>query len=235
MLGDEADLTVLVGDTVVFMRHARLSHGLSEVERMQALVAETRRTLVAVANQLSSQRVDQVCVCGDDAELERLASAIEEQIKLPAILVNPLDGIDLSTELRRASPTDVGRFGAAARHVARRSRRPAACDRLSHPKEGLLRRAARCTTRRRSPEWPRLAVLIVGWIWRDLGNRDAENTPIANQTRQFAKDSEDEEERARSRQGHADRLERGGSLARRRLVWPEELRGHRSASRRPTR
>jgi hypothetical protein len=134
-----------------------------------------------VANQLSSQRVDQVCVCGDGAEFKRLASAIEEQIKLPAIVVNPLEGIDLSTELRRTPPSDVARWapllgmlldeGEGRQHAIDfldPKKKPAPPSRKMHYAAAIAGVAA-------------LAVLIVGWIWRDLSNRDAANTLIANQ------------------------------------------------------
>ncbi len=179
VLADEADLTVLVGETFVFMRTARLSHGLSDAERTQALVAETRRTMVAVANQLSGQRVEQVCVCGDGVQLKTLATAIEEQIKLPTIVFNPLDGIELSSELRRAPPADVGRWAPllgllldeaqGQRHAIDfldPKKRPAPPSRKMHYAALVASVAV-------------LFVVVVGFIWNDLGNRDVENTSLA--------------------------------------------------------
>ena len=57
LLGDEADLTVLVGPQVVFLRTARLpAETASDAgENWRPLLAEIRRTMAAVQNQLGGQ------------------------------------------------------------------------------------------------------------------------------------------------------------------------------------
>lgn len=179
VLNDEADLTVLVGETVVFMRTARLSHGLSTAERTSALVAETRRTLVAVANQLSGQRVEQICVCGDGAEFKSLAAAIEEQIKLPSIVVDPLDGVELAPDLRRAPPADVGRWAPLLGLLLDEAQGERHAIDFLVPKK----RPAPPSRRNRyiaiAAAVAAVAIALVGWIWNDLGNRDEDNALLA--------------------------------------------------------
>ncbi|MEX2187563.1 MAG: hypothetical protein WD875_12245 [Pirellulales bacterium] len=179
VLADEADLTVLVGETVVFMRTARLSHGLSDAERMQTLVAETRRTMVAVANQLSGQRVEQVCVCGDGTELKLLAGAIEEQIKLPTIVFDPLDGIELSAELRRTPPADVGRWAPLLGLLLDEAQGQRHAIDFLDPKKRPAPPSRKKQFTAIAAGVAALFVLAGGWIWYDLGNRDAENAKLA--------------------------------------------------------
>jgi Tfp pilus assembly PilM family ATPase len=224
VLSDEADLTVLVGETAVFMRTARLSHGLSSGERTQALVAETRRTMVAVANQLSGQRVEKICVCGDSPEFKALALAIEEQIKLPTVTFDPLDSVDLSSELRRAPPVDVGRWAPLLGMLLDESQGERHSIDFLEPKK---RPAAPSHKRRNSlvaAGVAALALLIVGWIWIDLGNRDEANadlqTRIAANTKRDAADKKTPLDRAKETQAAWEEVEKWFEGD---AVWLDEL------------
>lgn len=181
VLNDEADLTVLVGETVVFMRTARLSHGLSSAERISALVAETRRTMVAVANQLSGQRVEQICVCGDGAEFKALAAAIEEHVKLPSIVFDPLDGIDLAPDLRRAPPADVGRWAPLLGLLLDEAEGQRHAIDFLDPKKRPAPPSRKKQYTAIAAGVAALFVVVAGWIWNDLGNRDEANAALAAQ------------------------------------------------------
>lgn len=111
LLGDEADLTVLVDREVVFLRTARLrTEGAWSSEGTRALIAEIRRTLAAVNNQLENLRVQSVCLCGTQEDHTALARQIEEELKLPARPVDPWAGLRLSPELDRNRPDHSERF-----------------------------------------------------------------------------------------------------------------------------
>ena len=74
---DEADLTVLSGDKIVFVRTVRLADPSNEAARDKALASEIRRTLAAVRQQLGDQQVGKVVLCGtadDSAEAASLAT-----------------------------------------------------------------------------------------------------------------------------------------------------------------
>ena len=65
LLVDEADLTVIIDRKVIFLRTARLpGDPLTDAEAGQALLAEFRRTMAAVQNQLGGARWRRSCSAG---------------------------------------------------------------------------------------------------------------------------------------------------------------------------
>ncbi len=111
LLEDEADLTVMVEQKVVFVRHARLrGDPLTAPAGSEALVSEIRRTMAAAQNQLGGRRVESVVLCGAGAEYAALARSLGDQLPTPAELFDPLDGLELAGELRRRRPDRAGRF-----------------------------------------------------------------------------------------------------------------------------
>jgi Tfp pilus assembly PilM family ATPase len=109
LLAGEADLTVLVGRKVAFLRCARLS-GDPLTEARQVLLSELRLTMAAASNQLSGRKVESVVLFGSGALHAALASAIEEQLGLPTELFDPFEGQELEGPLRRSLPEHPGRF-----------------------------------------------------------------------------------------------------------------------------
>ncbi len=107
LLSDEADLTVMSGNQVVFLRTARLP---SEGDHAKALLGEIRRTSVAVQNRLGGQRVEAIYLCGDDREHGLLAEQLSQDLGLPAEVFDPFAGLEMSSELRQALPAHTGRF-----------------------------------------------------------------------------------------------------------------------------
>jgi Tfp pilus assembly PilM family ATPase len=110
LLADEADLTVLDPQSVVFMRTARLPGEWNSPEQSQALLAEIRRTLAAAQNQLSGQLIERIVLCGIGGDQSTLPAQIEEKLKLPVEHFNPFDGLSLSDDLRSHLPEHAGRF-----------------------------------------------------------------------------------------------------------------------------
>lgn len=179
VLVDEADLTVLVDETVVFMRTARVSHGLSEAERKAALITETRRTLAAVANQLSGQKVEQLYVCGDGPLERALATAVEEQLRLPSVVFDPLADLDRSTDLRQRPPQDAGRFGPLLGMLLDEvGGTPHAIDFLS-PKKKPQPKSRKREYMLAGAALVLIAVLGIGATFRALWARDEENAALA--------------------------------------------------------
>lgn len=109
LLADEADLTVLVENDVVFLRTARLPHDVLSAGGQAALLGEIRRTVAAARNQ-TGLAVEAVYLCGSGAEHTSLAAQIEAGIGITTQLFDPFAELTLADSLRRAMPPSPGRF-----------------------------------------------------------------------------------------------------------------------------
>jgi len=111
LLSDEADLTVMSGQKVVFLRTTRLGGDpLTESDQAAALLGEIRRTMAAAQNQLAGRRVESIVLCGSGEEHAALAMSIEKGLSTPTTLFDPFGGLKLSRELRKGLPDHPGRF-----------------------------------------------------------------------------------------------------------------------------
>jgi len=105
LIAEEADLTVMIDRKVIFIRTARLpADPLADGEASQALVAELRRTMAAVQNQLGGRRVESIVLCGTGPQHAALAELIDQRLSVPAELFDPFGGLDLVGELARTAP-----------------------------------------------------------------------------------------------------------------------------------
>ncbi|HOM17158.1 MAG TPA: hypothetical protein PLQ00_07500 [Thermoguttaceae bacterium] len=111
LLGDEADLTVMVDRKVIFLRTARLSGDpLVQPEAAADLLVQIRRTMAAVQNQLEGRQVASIVLCGDGEDYEALAQRIDHQLATPTELFHPFDGVELGEELAQHLPDYPGRY-----------------------------------------------------------------------------------------------------------------------------
>ncbi len=111
LLGDEADLTVVFGRQVVFLRTARLSGDpLESQEHAQSLIAELRRTIAAAQNQLVGQQVESIVLLGVGAEHNALAAALQTALDRPTTLFDPFAGLELGSAVREALPKRAEQF-----------------------------------------------------------------------------------------------------------------------------
>ncbi len=112
LLGDEADLTVLVGPQVVFLRTARLptETAADATADHRPLLAELRRTMAAVQNQLGGRRVQAVYLCDGRQEHAALAQRLSGELGLPVQLFDPLAQVPLAGVVRGEPPLHAGRF-----------------------------------------------------------------------------------------------------------------------------
>jgi len=182
ILGEEADLTALVDDTVVFLRTARLPAELLSVpENCQPLLSEIRRTLAAVSNQLGGQKVEAIYLCGSQAAHQVLCERIGKELGLPAQLFDPLSGLELGRELRKTPIDNTGRFtpligmlldeAAGGRH---------ALDFL-HP-----RRRPQPPNHRKKLAWAgaiaaTVVLAVTGWVWLSFHGLDREIAQLEQQ------------------------------------------------------
>jgi len=111
LLGDEADLTALSDRKVVFLRTVRLGGDpLAATEHSGGLLAEIRRTMAAVRNQLDGRRVESLVLCGTGPEHVALAELFHERLQVRTELFDPFAGVKLGAELREGLPDEPGRF-----------------------------------------------------------------------------------------------------------------------------
>ncbi len=110
LLSDEADLTVLVGEQVVFLRTVRLpAHDKVDAQNA-ALVGELKRTMVAAQNQLGGRRVEYVVVCGNPQDHGLLLEKLARELSLRVECFDPFAAIVLTDDLRHKLPDHHGRF-----------------------------------------------------------------------------------------------------------------------------
>ncbi|MBX3414094.1 MAG: hypothetical protein KF708_15510 [Pirellulales bacterium] len=105
-----AELLVLVGTRVLVSRSVRLPQG--EHGDVTGLLAEIRRTLVAVANQPGGSPVEAIYLCGRPHEHVETMQRMEHELKLPVQAFDPLAELPTTGELARHAPASTGRLGA---------------------------------------------------------------------------------------------------------------------------
>jgi Tfp pilus assembly PilM family ATPase len=106
---EEANLTVVADQQVIFSRAARLTSSV-DAEHPAPLIAEIKRTLIAVQNQPPGDRVERIYLCGDPDEVRDLAGRLHEELDLPVDPFDPFHGFDLADDLRQELPPQRGRF-----------------------------------------------------------------------------------------------------------------------------
>jgi len=106
---DEANLTVVADQQVIFSRAARLSSSV-DADNAAPLIAEIKRTLIAVQNQPPGDRVERIYLCGDPGEDKELAARLNEELELPVDAFDPFHGFALADDLRQQLPPQRGRF-----------------------------------------------------------------------------------------------------------------------------
>jgi len=111
LLGNEADLTVIVDGTPILLRCARLPDDpLDSAESAQTLLSEIRRTTAAAHNQLAGRRVESLVLCGTSPEHDALAERIGKKFSLSVEQFDPFEGLKRKGELRRRLPQRPDRF-----------------------------------------------------------------------------------------------------------------------------
>lgn len=110
LLTEEADLTVLAGDSPVFMRTARLPAETVNSDPLRTLLPEIRRTIAAVHARFQGRQIEQVFLCGEATAQATIAREIGRELELPTEVFNPLSCCTVSADLRRHMPEHPGRF-----------------------------------------------------------------------------------------------------------------------------
>ena len=172
LLAEEADLTVLSGDAVVFMRTARLPVESFQHDPLRILLPEIRRTIAAVHNRFTGRHVEEVFLCGEPSQQGNLAHDIGRELDIPAEVFNPLSCCTLGAELRRSMPDQPGRFAPLVGMLLDEASPGIGTIDFLNP-----RRKPEAPNRRREYTIAAAAALLLllvggGWMWYALGSLD---------------------------------------------------------------
>jgi Tfp pilus assembly PilM family ATPase len=179
LLADEADLTVLAGDTVVFLRTARLPHELLESDPLRALLPEIRRTIAAVQNRFQGQYITEVFLCGAGDDQEMLVREIGRDLNLPAELFNPLTCCPVSSELQRNPPGQPSRFAPLVGMLLDESAGGAAVIDFLNPRQKPKKQSQQRKFAVPAIAAATLLFVVIGWTWLRLFFLDGEIAALA--------------------------------------------------------
>jgi Tfp pilus assembly PilM family ATPase len=181
LYGDQAELTVLQGETILFLRSAKApSEQVDDIAGW--LMSELRRTIAAVQHRLGEQQLSEISVCAGERS-EALTAAIAEQSNVTATVLDPWSTVSFAKGARR--PTADGPWGAlvgmlddaaAGRRPAidfvNPRKRPAPVNRRKTVVQGLVAAAL-------------LVGTLLGGAWFYLGNLDSQIKELASKSKKL--------------------------------------------------
>ncbi len=112
LLGNEADLTVMLDNQVAFMRTIRLPGEADVTVQSRAIMGELRRTIAAAQNQTQGTSIEQIVLCGDSELHQKLQNAISQDLSLDTTTVQPFEQVSLGRKLASNLPANAERFTA---------------------------------------------------------------------------------------------------------------------------
>src|SRR5262245_8735525 len=186
LLSEEADLTVLAGNSVVFMRTPRLPAESAHTDPLRTLLPEVRRTIAAVHARFHGRHIEEVFLCGESSGQAALAREIGRELELPTQVFNPLTYCTLAGDLRRNMPEHPGRFAPLVGMLLDEASGDGNTIDFLNP-----RKKAQPKSRRR--QWTiaaaAAAVLVAAgafWIWFQLNSLDSQIADLDSRWQQLA-------------------------------------------------
>lgn len=181
LYGDQAELTVLQSETILFLRSAKApSEQVDDIAGW--LMSELRRTIAAVQHRLGEQQLSEIAVCAGDRS-EALTAAIAEQSNVTATVLDPWATVNFAKGARR--PTADGPWGALVGMLddAAAGRRPA-IDFINPRK-----RPAPVNRRKTVVQGAVAAALLVGTVvggaWYYLSSLDSQVKELAAKSKKL--------------------------------------------------
>lgn len=110
LMGDDADLTVLIGEQVIFPRTVRLPTAVEPEVLARALLGEGRRTIISAQNQLGGRRVEEVVIFGDGQHHSTVKQLLEKELALPVKLIDPFEKVEWAEGEKGRRPEFPGTF-----------------------------------------------------------------------------------------------------------------------------
>ena len=116
---NETSQTVVLHGEPVFMRSPKLHcpQDVSNPDFVARLLAELKRTRIAVRNEIQGNDVDEVVLCGSGGNFESLAKQLSEGLEIPVRLFDPSKGLKVKAEA--ANERYAALFGAIQQVVRR--------------------------------------------------------------------------------------------------------------------
>ena len=110
----EMPQSVLHHGQPVFMRSPKIvgSNDLLNSEFATKLLAELKRTRIAVRNEVQGVTIDEVVLCGTGDRFARLASQLEDGLGVPVLTFDPWKDINRGDDLKQKLPDSPERFAA---------------------------------------------------------------------------------------------------------------------------
>lgn len=185
LLGDAVNLIVVVGETITFVRSARIPAVPNCLERSKQLLAEIRRTIGAVQNAAGQEgvaavRVGKIVLLADATEQQTLTTEIEQALGLHTVALNLKAAVDLPSGL--AVPADFNRYaaliGVLLDEIA--GRRPQ-MDFL-HPREKPAPVSRRRPLILAAAGVAAVLLLVVGYAWWSISELDAQIKRLADES-----------------------------------------------------
>lgn len=215
---DEADLTVLHQGRVVFSRTARLASAVEGESPHAPLLAEIRRTLMAMPNQPTGETVEAIVILGDAAEQAALLASVTQEFDLPAEVFDPWAGLPLPPEVEVGRLGERGRFGALIGMLEEHAAGRAPVLDFLHPRKT----PAPANPRRRlavggGVAATTAAAAFFGIAWQTLAGLDTRIDELRRQATQLDK----QVKRARETQAAVSAIE---AWTENDVVWLDELR-----------
>ncbi len=131
---DEADLTVVSSQGVRVSRCMRLPIDDDPVP----LLAEIRRTLVAVANQTGGGEVHQIRICGTEGDHEDLVARLRDVLDISVKTFDPFEGFTLGGDLTDGPPEHRGQYTALLGMIADEAHNRGHAIDFLHPRRAPL-------------------------------------------------------------------------------------------------
>jgi hypothetical protein len=216
LLTDEADLTVLIDRSVIFMRTVRLPAKLDAAQRADELVGEVRRSMAAAQNQLGGQGVESLVLCSAGDDHSTLKDLLAARLSLPVGSFDPFEGVSVGRELRSHPPDAPGRFAPLLGLLLDEAgQTPHAIDFL-HPRQKAAPPSRRRTVVLAAAAVAILLLAVLGYFGMLFADLAAEKRQLGEELRRLERESKTA---ARS----IKRLEAIEKWTRGDVVWLDEL------------
>ena len=183
LLASEVDLTVMRGDSVVFLRTARIAAESHSPEAAKPLILEIRRTLAAVSQRLGDQRVEAIYVCGDGEAHRASAKQIEKELELPVHLFDPFGTVQLGYDFRANPPEHPGRFAPLVGMLVDEAQGGTHEIDFLHPRQKPVPPNRRNTFAIAGVGAAAFAALLIFWMWLKVNSLDEEIAELSTRSK----------------------------------------------------
>lgn len=214
IIGREADLSVVKNDQLILSRTVRVPDSYT-VEKFDAwLPGEIRRTMTAAQNQLGSDEIEAIVVCGNVDEHERLGKELEASFQTETKFLQPFDLISKSSRFQ--NPVHSDGFASLLGSLLRNTSEPNRGIDFSNPRKRVAKKLDRKKIGQVAAVAATFLILGVGAIWWTLSNKQAEITRLQGLIDQLQPQTQQTE-------GAIQNAEIIDEWKKRQIDWVEEL------------